>query len=102
MSIVCLSPQAFQELQQPQQKPVEHISTNPILTSVHTSIYTYLIFQETQEMRSEFIYIYNMTVTSVKLHHGTTLPTERILLNQKLVLCGPQVNFGIQTLKHFF
>jgi hypothetical protein len=87
MSIICLSPKAFQELQQPQQKPVEHISTNPTLTSVHMGIYTYPICQETQEMRSKFIHKYNMTVTSVKLHHGATLTT--LLLNQKLVLCGP-------------
>jgi hypothetical protein len=97
MSIIFLSPKAFQELQQPQQKPVEHISTNPTLTSVHMGIYTYPIFQETQEIRSKFIYKYNMTATSVKLHHGSTLPT---LLNQELVLCGPQVNFGID-IKHF-
>jgi hypothetical protein len=65
---------SFSRTLQPQQKLVEYISTNRMLTFVH--IYTYPVFQETQEMRSRIIYNYNMAETSMKVYHGTTHPTE--------------------------
>jgi hypothetical protein len=81
-------------------KTLVEISTNRTILSVHTSICTYSIFQETQERKREFICKYNRTVTSMNLHDGTTFPTEGILFNPKFVLHGPQLNYGIKMLTH--